>query len=256
MKTSTREARDVTVEEDALDWRCARDARAREDAQRCSALAARVEELGRRHTAAAKALAGTRARVEELVDDARRARERGEVAAKACDAMKRELTRAKTLNLDIERRATFELERGARARKALVEMVREAKSDLKDAREGMKEARTRAGLMEEWARRCDSAKRDIVVKLSHMQEECATLRRRMHTLAEENVRLRRRAMSDKREIEDVTDYGERLEREWTTTTRGERVVVRNPIFTEITDSSDDNDNESTEQTPYCYNQIS
>ena len=253
MKTSTREARDVTVEEDALDWRCARDARARADAQRCRALAARVEELGRRHTAAAKALADTRARVEELAEDARRARERGEVAAKACDAMKRELTRAKTLNLDIERRATFELERGARARKALVEMVREAKSDLKDAREGMKEARTRAGLMEEWARRCDSAKRDMVVKLSHMQEECATLRRRMHTLAEENVRLRRRAACDRREIDQVTDYGERLEREWTSTREGECVVVRNPIFTEIIDSSDDNA-ECTDQTPYCYNQ--
>jgi hypothetical protein len=78
----------------------------------------------------------------------------------------------------------------------------------------------------------------------------------MHTLAEENVRLRRRAMSDKREIEEVTDYGERLEREWTTTPQGVRVVVRNPIFTEITDSCDDNDAESTEQTPYCYNQTS
>jgi hypothetical protein len=110
--------------------------------------------------------------------------------------------------------------------------------------------------MEEWARRCDTAKRNVAVKLSHMREECATLRRRMHTLAEENVRLRRRAMSDKREIEEVTDYGERLEREWTTTPQGVRVVVRNPIFTEITDSCDDNDAESTEQTPYCYNQTS
>ena len=84
--TSTREARDVTMEDDALDWRCARDARALADAERCRALAARVEELGRRHTAAAKALADTRARVEELVEDARRARARGEVAAKACEA--------------------------------------------------------------------------------------------------------------------------------------------------------------------------
>lgn len=233
---------------EANEW-CACACAARDDSRAARvALSARVEELGRRHAAAARALVDARARAEEAKEESARTRERGDAAAAACQAMKRELTRARRLNLDAERRATFELERGARARKTLAEMVRELKSELKESREATKEASARAGAMEEWARRCDGAKREGAFKLTQARDECSALRQRMQTLAEENVRLRRRAMVDRRDMDEATNYGERLEREWSTR-KGDRVVVRNPIFTDISDSSDENTETLSEQTP-------
>ena len=137
--------------------------RAMEEERR--ALAARMEYHARRATETARALAEAREALETSSRDARAERERADAATAACQSLRRELGRARKLNIDAERNARHELERGAKARKALVEMVHEARRETREAKTAVKETSERAQMLEEWAKRRDAAANAVATRL-------------------------------------------------------------------------------------------
>lgn len=201
------------------------------------ALVARMEYHARRATETARALAEARDALECAAKEAKCERERANAATAACQSLRRELGRVQRLNLDSERKARYELERGAKARKALMEMVQDAKKDAKDARGALKASNERARLIEEWAKRRDAAATHAAARLRRMMEDAQALARRLKVVTEENVRLRRRYLRDRAELDDANEYSERLETDWTTRD-GAKIVVRNPIFAGTCDDND------------------
>ena len=201
--------------------------RAMEEERR--ALAARMEYHARRATETARALAEAREALETSSRDARAERERADAATAACQSLRRELGRARKLNIDAERNARHELERGAKARKALVEMVHEARRETREAKTAVKETSERAQMLEEWAKRRDAAANAVATRLRRSLQDCAALARRVKVITEENVKLRRRAARDRSDLFDANEYSERLEADWISRD-GENIVVRNPIF--------------------------
>ena len=202
-----------------------------------NALVARMEYHARRATETARALAEARDALECAGKEAKCERERANAATAACQSLRRELGRAQRLNLDSERKARYELERGAKARKALMEMVQDAKKDVKDARGELKASNERARLIEEWAKRRDAAATHAAARLRRMMEDAQALARRLKVVTDENVRLRRRYLRDRAELDDANEYSERLETDWTTRD-GAKIVVRNPIFAGACDDAD------------------
>ena len=200
--------------------------RAMEEERR--ALAARMEYHARRATETARALAEAREALETSSRDARAERERADAATAACQSLRRELGRARKLNIDAERNARHELERGAKARKALVEMVHEARRETREAKTAVKETSERAQMLEEGLRR-DAAANAVATRLRRSLQDCAALARRVKVITEENVKLRRRAARDRADLFDANEYSERLEADWISRD-GENIVVRNPIF--------------------------
>ncbi|CEF96791.1 unnamed product [Ostreococcus tauri] len=193
------------------------------------ALAMRVETYARRATETARALADAREALNDAEREVKGERERANAATAACQALRRELGRMQKLNLEAERRGRYELERGAKARKTLVEMVQDAKKDSREARGAAKEASERAQMMEEWAKRRDAAATNAATRLNRSLQDCASLARRIKVVTEENVRLRKRAVRDRAELDDATEYSERLESDWMTR-EGEKITARNPIY--------------------------
>ena len=122
--------------------------------------------------------------------------------------------RARKLNIDAERNARHELERGAKARKALVEMVHEARRETREAKTAVKETSERAQMLEEWAKRRDAAANAVATRLRRSLQDCAALARRVKVITEENVKLRRRAARDRADLFDANEYSERLEADW------------------------------------------
>ena len=186
--------------------------RAMEEERR--ALAARMEYHARRATETARALAEAREALETSSRDARAERERADAATAACQSLRRELGRARKLNIDAERNARHELERGAKARKALVEMAHEARRETREAKTAVKETSERAQMLEEWAKRRDAAANAVATRLRRSLQDCAALARRVKVITEENVKLRRRAARDRADLFDANEYSERLEADW------------------------------------------
>ena len=193
------------------------------------ALAARMEYHARRATETARALAEAREALETSSRDARAERERADAATAACQSLRRELGLARKLNIDAGRNARHELERGAKARKALVEMVHEARRETREAKAAVKETSERAQMVEEWAKRRDAAANAVATRLRRSLQDCVALARRVKVITEENVKLRRRAARDRADLFDANEYSERLEADWISRD-GENIVVRNPIF--------------------------
>ena len=204
-----------------------------------AAAAARAEHYARRATELARAHAEARSDAEETSKELRRERERANAATAACQSLRRELSRAQRLNLDADRRARAELERGAKARKALVEMIQELKHDVRSAKDDAKASGERARMMEEWAKRRDLAATHAVERYRRCEEERAVARRRIQVVTEENVRLRRAAERHRVDYHNIASYTERLESEWTAASLssspnaadGETPrLIRNPVF--------------------------
>ena len=149
-----------------------------------NALVARMEYHARRATETARALAEARDALECAGKEAKCERERANAATEACQSLRRELGRAQRLNLDSERKARYELERGAKARKALMEMVQDAKKDVKDARGELKASNERARLIEEWAKRRDAAATHAAARLRRMMEDAQALARQVRLLGD------------------------------------------------------------------------
>lgn len=207
----------------------AREASRGRERARVNGLAARMEAHARRATEAARALVDAREALEEAEKEAKSERERANAATAACQSLRRELGRLQKLNLDAERRARYELERGAKARKALVEMLQDARKDVRDAKTEAKEATERAKMMEDWAKRRDVGAANASARLQRSLQDCSALARRIKVVTEENVRLRRRAARDRAELDETAEYSERLECDWTTRD-GEKLIVRNPVY--------------------------
>lgn len=223
---------EVTAAREAADARktTREDGRGRERAS-ARGLAVRMEAHARRATEAARALVDAREALEDAEKEAKSERERANAATAACQSLRRELGRVQKLNLDAERRARYELERGAKARKALVEMLQDAKKTVREAKSETKEAIERAKMVEDWAKRRDVAAANASSRLQRSLQDCAALARRMKVVTEENVRLRRRAARDRAELDETAEYSERLECEWTTRD-GEKLIVHNPVYIE------------------------